>query len=160
MTLNSDISLTEMVTALRNSDIGEGLDDRILTRIAQVTNTLSLAKGDALTEVGIEGHHAYILMQGSIEVQLSESENENEANSRMLYPGAIIGEMSILESHRRAARTVAAEPCMLLCFEDEALWSLFEMEPAAGYHFMRNIARILSRRLRTTNLAIRHGFFL
>ena len=160
MKLNTNVSQADILTAIRNSDIGDGLEDHILLRIVAVTNILTLAKGEVLTEVGHEGHHAYILMRGTIEVQLSASEADNEANSRMLYPGAIIGEMSILESHRRSARTVASEHCVMLCFEDEALWALFENEPVAGYHFMRNIARILSRRLRSTNLAIRHAFFM
>jgi CRP-like cAMP-binding protein len=145
--------------ALRESDIGEGISDTAIEKIASISNLLSLDKGEVLTEEGAEGHHAYIILSGSIEVQLSADDPTNPATTRTLLPGSIIGEMSILENYRRTARTIAAEPSSLLCLLDEELWTVFDADPIAGYTFMRNLARILSKRLRVTNLAIRHSFF-
>lgn len=158
--MEEKISVAQKVAALRESDIGEGLADSALEKIATISNLLRLAKGEVLTEEGAEGHHAYIILSGTIEVQLSTDDPGNPAATRTLHPGSIIGEMSILEASKRTARTIAAEPSSLLCLLDEELWTVFDADPVAGYLFMRNLSRILSRRLRITNLAIRHSFFV
>lgn len=160
MISEEQISLSRKIQALRESDIGEGLTDAALERIANISNLLRLEKGEVLTEEGAEGHHAYIILSGTIEVQLCADDPTNLAATRTLHPGSIIGEMSILEASKRTARTIAAEPSSLLCLFDEELWTEFDADPVAGYLFMRNLARILSKRLRITNLAIRHSFFV
>lgn len=160
MTAEPEMSLAQRVAAIRESDIGENLTDDALEHIAAICNLLSLSTGEVLTEEGAEGHHAYIILSGKIEVQICSDDNANPMGTRTLHPGAIIGEMSILESSKRTARTFASEPATLLCMYDEELWTLFDSDPSAGYQFMRNLARILSRRLRMTNLAIRHSFFM
>ena len=157
-----DVMMTqeEIVETLRTSDIGEGLPDSVLANIANLAEILTISPGEALTEEGADGHHAYIIVSGSIEVQINTTDPLNPAGSRTLHPGSIIGEMSILESSKRTARTVALETCSLLCIRDQDLWGYFDTDPQAGYTFMRNLAKILSHRLRVTNLAIRHSFFV
>lgn len=160
MKTEQQVSLANKIKALRESDIGDGLSDAALERIADISNLLHLTKGEVLTEEGAEGHHAYIILSGTVEVQLSSNDMSNPAATRTLHPGSIIGEMSILEASKRTARTIAAEPSTLLCLLDEELWTVFDADPVAGYLFMRNLSRVLSRRLRITNLAIRHSFFV
>ncbi|HSQ41891.1 MAG TPA: Crp/Fnr family transcriptional regulator [Fibrobacteraceae bacterium] len=148
------------VDALRSSDIGEGLPERTLERLADLSSVLSLETGDILTEEGNEGHHAYVILAGAVEVQICTNDPKNPASNRMLYPGSVIGEMSILESNKRTARTVVSEPSVFLCLHDQDLWAVFDEEPLSGYYFMRNLACLLSRRLRVTNQAIRHSYFM
>jgi len=148
-----------MIQALRDSDIGDDLPDEVLAHIARIGSILELDPGEVLTEEGAEGHHAYILLKGTIDVQICTDDPNSPVGTRVLHPGSIIGEMSILEHSKRTARTIAGERATLLCMRDEDLWTVFDKEPLAGYLFMRNLARVLSRRLRVTNLAIRHSFF-
>jgi len=156
----SDHSLNGIMAALRSSDIGDNLPEAVIARIAEIGNILDMDAGDVLTEEGAEGHHAYIILKGTIDVQICTEDPDSPVGTRVLHPGSIIGEMSILETNKRAARSIAgADGATLLCLLDEDLWTLFDSDPAAGYLFMRNLARVLSRRLRVTNLAIRHRFF-
>ena len=153
------ITTDDRVKFLRDCDIGEGLPESVLLRIANIASALQLNAGDTLTEEGTDGHHLYIITKGAIEVQLAPNDLSGSASSRMLPAGSIIGEMSIIESNKRTARTIATERTTLLCIRDQDLWQLFDDDSHAGYLFMRNLAKVLSHRLRQTNLAIRHNFF-
>jgi len=153
------ISPQECIKHLHNSDIGEGLPESVLARLAGISSILQLELGEVLTMEGASGHHMYVIIQGSIEVQLAPNDENSVSASRMLPAGSVIGEMSIIEASTRTARTIATEPTSLLCIRDQDLWGLFDADPLAGYQFMRNLARVLSHRLRQTNLAIRNNFF-
>jgi len=150
--------------ALRQSEICKDLPESGIERIAKICEPIHLEEGEVLTEEDTPGHHAYILVSGALEVQISFTDDlggptgEYQSTCR-LSAGSLIGEMSILENERRSARTTATEPSDFLCFKGSDLWQVFDSDPNTGYVFMRNMARILSRRLRYTNMAIRHNFF-
>ncbi|GEM_PF-772365 len=156
---NLPIARTEVIKALKSSDIGGDLPLDVLEQLADVSSVFELEKGDVLTEKGAEGHHAYIILSGSIEVQLTQ-DFHNPIGSRTLIAGSIIGETGILEAGRRTARTVSLEHTQLLCLRDDDLDAIFTKDPRAGYYFMRNLSVVLAKRLRTTNLAIRHSLYV
>jgi CRP-like cAMP-binding protein len=160
MLVDEMLTHTEIIHALRDSEIGTNLPIEDLERLASIANVLSMEEGEFLTEEGADGHHIYFLISGRVEIQICTDDGSNPAGSLMLHAGAIIGEMSVLESARRTATTKVLEHTTFLCLHDQDLWDLFDEDPRLGYQFMRNMACILSRRLRMTNLAIRNSFFM
>ena len=51
----------------------------------------------------------------------------------------------------------ATEEVELLAFANEALERLMEEDPKIGYRIMRNVANVLSSRIRTTNMKLRNA---
>lgn len=157
--LVSSQDLERFVNAIQNSDIGVDLPRDVVLQIAQASTLLCLEAKEGLTHEGAEGHHAYIILKGAIEVKLAEDPS-NPMGTRSLFPGSIIGETGLLEVGRRTAFTYAIEPTELMCMRDMDMHEIFEANPRAGYYFMRNLASVLAKRLRTTNIAIKHSIYI
>lgn len=160
MSKQIQMSLEEKVNALQSSEISAGLSNEQLKKVAGLGHAVYMDSGSVLTEHDTTGYEAFLLVKGGVEVQLRMYDDPTQMqNTCKLTSGAIIGEMSILEDEQRCARTVACEPSVLLTFRGTDLWTLFEENPLIGYYFMKNLAKLLSRRLRYTNIGIRYRFF-
>ena len=51
----------------------------------------------------------------------------------------------------------AIEPTEVMAFENKAMEKLMVEDPTIGYRVMRNIANVLSSRIRTTNMKLRNA---
>jgi CRP-like cAMP-binding protein len=66
-----------------------------------------------------------------------------------LEPGSSFGEMSLVDHDLRSASVIARRSCTLLRMNETACWS----QPIVSAKIFRNIARILSSRLRNMDEA-------
>lgn len=149
-----------IIQAIASSDIGLDLDAESLDALAKIAQVMRLEAGEVLLDQGQPGEHIYLLVKGGIQIQFpSYGKDEPPQEICRLSDGAIVGEMSMLEGEVRSARSLTVEPSVFLAMRDDALLPIFDRLPRAGYIFMRNLARVLSRRLRFTNMAIRLQLF-
>ena len=68
---------------------------------------VELAKGETLFHEGDRGDSMYVLLEGSADVRVGETLVESAT------PGALVGEMALVDSSPRTATVVAMEPCRL-----------------------------------------------
>src|SRR6266480_1789996 len=71
------------------------------------SDTLQLAPGDFLFHEGDKGHKMYVLLEGEMEILLGDLVLETAR------PGALIGEMALIDESPRTANAVAKTACRL-----------------------------------------------
>lgn len=108
-----------------------------------------LQKDQVLLRPGQENDTLYLLLHGSVRVQL-----EIDAPAlTVLTAGHCVGEMSILDHKHTSAYVIANEPCELMAIGGDYLWQLIAQSHAVA----ANLLTILSARVRNDNQVIGHS---
>ncbi|HEX3421013.1 MAG TPA: cyclic nucleotide-binding domain-containing protein [Candidatus Udaeobacter sp.] len=109
----------------------------------QDTDTLQLAPGDFLFKEGDKRDVMYVLLEGEMEVRLGSYVVETAV------PGALIGEMALIDDSPRAANAVAKTACRLAKIDKRRFHFLIQQHP----HFATHVMKELADRLRNMNAA-------
>lgn len=105
-----------------------------------------------LTE-GSSGTFMYIIIDGEVEISKKLAVGGNKLLTR-LGAGSCFGEMALIDSNVRSATVKSVSRCIMLRLSETE----FRKNPSAGAKLYRNVARLLSRRLRDTNAMISLAF--
>jgi len=97
---------------------------------------------------GSSGNHMYIILDGVAVV--SKKGRDGEIELARLYSADSFGEMALADNAARSATVTALTPCVLVRLSDQAL----NARPEIGMKVYRNIAGVLSARLRTADEAL------
>lgn len=89
------------------------------------------------------------IVEGEVDI-LKESADLTERIVVTLYRRTHFGEMAFIDDEPRSASAVARKHTTLLVLSTEAFDSICEKHPRIGLRMVKNIARILSQRLRMT----------
>jgi CRP-like cAMP-binding protein len=103
-------------------------------------------KGKVIFQEGDPGNFMMILLDGRIAIYKGSERGRQLLSSEM--KGRIVGEMAVLDHEPRSATCVAEADCELLILTSSNLKKMSGEHPTLAYHFMANLARLLSRRLR------------
>jgi CRP-like cAMP-binding protein len=107
---------------------------------------LRFSAGTAIFEEGSVGDFMYVVMKGRIRLSLR---NEFIAE---VSPGAIVGEMALLDSDDRSATATAMTDCVLAPIDVHSFKMLIQHTPDFALHVMN----VLADRLRLANEKIAH----
>lgn len=107
----------------------------------------SLEPGEVLLTPEIRNTHLYVLTEGRLTVRLDGIDDTPLAT---LFPGECVGEMSVFEGEYPSAWVQAEETSQVLVIDQETVWSLI----TESHGVALNLLTILSKRLRSGNLAI------
>jgi len=145
---------TEQVTVvLSETPLLRGLSPSQVERVQAMMQEQQLASGALLFREGDPGDRLYVLTQGSISII------GGSAGARQRFvsfsPGAMLGEMAMLDSGSRTADAVADSHSVLYALTGEMFEVLTRTDPAAGERLLRNIALHLSDRLRSATISWR-----
>ena len=105
------------------------------------TDTLQLAPGDFLFREGDKGEKMYVLLEGDIDISLGDYVLETAR------PGALIGEMALIDDSPRTASAVAKTACRLAQIDRRRFHFLVQQTP----HFATHVMKTLADRLRHMN---------
>jgi len=105
------------------------------------TAALQLAPGDSLFREGDKGEQTYVLLEGEMEILLGDFVLET------VGPGALIGEMALIDESPRTASVVAKTPCRLAEIDRRRFHFLVQQTP----HFATHLMKTLADRLRHMN---------
>ena len=109
----------------------------------QDADALQLAPGDVLFREGDKRDKMYVLLEGEMDIGLGEYVVETAV------PGALIGEMALIDDSPRAANAVAKTPCRLAKIDKRRFHFLVQQHPQFATHVMKELAD----RLRHMNVA-------
>jgi small-conductance mechanosensitive channel/CRP-like cAMP-binding protein len=109
---------------LNNVDIFAPLSDEETERLAQLSRVRVYAPGEAIVRKGQEGSSMFVILRGSIEVQITVNGKTNVINK--LRENDFFGEMSLLTGEPRTATVVAVEETEVLRITKDALKPIFE----------------------------------
>lgn len=103
------------------------------------TDTITLAEGEALFREGDIGDKMFVLLQGLVDVLISGKIVETAE------PGALLGEIALIEKAPRSATVVAKTACSFAQVDQRRFHFLVQQTPFFATHVMH----VLAARLRS-----------
>ncbi len=107
------LSTVEKVLLLKQIDLFTRIPGEELARIARITREVAFTAGEALIYEGDIGEAAYLIVEGSVSVQVGGKDLTT------LNTNQCVGEMAILDSEPRSASVIALETVRALKIERE-----------------------------------------
>lgn len=129
------------------TNLFRGLSTEEVREIVRVSEQRQLAPGDLLFEQGDEARALYMLQSGEFEVRAT-SPFADEVVLAHLGPGAVVGEMALLEGGRRSATVEALAESTIFELSHQAFNALRSKKRHAAYKLILNLARTLGERRR------------
>ncbi|MEO0271434.1 MAG: cyclic nucleotide-binding domain-containing protein [candidate division WOR-3 bacterium] len=143
------MDIEEIVKSLKKNKLFKNLTDDILREIAPYINCREFKKGRTIFFEGDTGRVLYLVKNGKVEVFKRNNEGE-EVILASFGPGDFLGEMALIEESTRSATCRAVEDSELLLFSHRAFLDLIEERPKAAAKLILEIAKVLSKRLRSS----------
>jgi CRP-like cAMP-binding protein len=108
----------------------------------------SFVDGEAIIKQGTEGHIAYIVESGEVEIVVTGPHGPHRVGT--VDPGGIFGEMALIEPGQRSASALAIGPttCILI-YEPEFRAKIENIDP-----LVKALLRILVRNVRDSDKAL------
>ena len=134
---------------LGRSPIFGVLSPAVRQALAEAGTPLHLVHGARLFSAGDPGDAAYLLLSGELEVGLSRADG-HETWLATLQPGAVIGDMAVLDGGQRSADVTAIRASQLLRLSRAAVVEALTIEPRAALRLLE----LLVERLRSVNALV------
>lgn len=143
---------------LKRSDMFAGLTDEQLARLEALATSQSYREGDVIVEEDQKGARCYFVSAGRVDIEIRPPFSGRAAQKiATIKSGECFGELSLVDGFLRSATARAIEAVEVVSFDNAALEELMEEDPRIGFRIMRNIASVLSARIRTTNMKLRNA---
>jgi CRP-like cAMP-binding protein len=137
---------------LETSSLFTGVDLESVREILDGCPVNELHQGDVLIRARERNECLYVLLSGSLRVQL----NPNMSPLAVLEPGEVAGELSIIDHQLTSAYVIAGDVSRVLEISEQATWALVE----ASHAVSKNLMRVLTQRLRYGNSLLLASHFL
>jgi len=109
----------------------------------------SYADTTVLFEEGDRGDYTCFILEGTIEIR-KESVSSKQTVIAKFGRGSIVGEMALIDEYPRSASAKVTAKSKLLILQNDSFNELLANYPNLGILFFKEIAKILSQRLRRT----------
>ncbi len=138
--------------ALQRCPLFEGLPLPALQSLVSVGVVRPLSAQVLLFEENDRGDSFFVVEDGFVAINKLAPESRGvERCLAILASGDFFGEMALLDGGLRSARARTLSQATLVEFDGETFNRFVNQEPATGNVVLRNLSRILSLRIRTTN---------
>ena len=132
--------LSERVKAFK------GLTGSEISEILSNAEKCTFEAGAVIVKEGNVGIHMYVIIAGAARVTKLGREGKTEL--ARLEPADSFGEMALIDQETRSATVTAESACVLVRLSDQ---SINKVHAQIGLKVCRNLARLLSERLRTAD---------
>lgn len=149
------------VEFLKKFPIFGGLSDEKLNKIKSIMREIEYPGGSVIIRDGDRGEEMFILLEGDVEIsklmtiKLENYEASSKDKSLIRLSSkffACFGEMALFEEKsERSATVTAVNKCKLAIISRENFSKLVETDYAIGNIVFRNLAKIISDRLKKAN---------
>lgn len=136
----------DVIEAMRQVELFDGLSDEQLAQLASGVHTLSVGAHTNLMALDQPAETVYAIVSGTVRVQ-AEQEGGKLVILAYLTTGDVVGEMGVIEHAGRSATVLTLEPCELLWMDRASLAASIASMPKLA----ANLVGLLSRRLRLAN---------
>lgn len=148
----------DRISLLKESGLVKDMSDKEIAQLAGVGEERRYTKGTTIIKEDSRSRDLYVVDTGRVSIRLTlPTETGREEVIYTMREGQIFGELSLVDGSPRSATVRAEEDVRALYFEFSKLSELLDREPRIGYYLMRNIAAIISQRVRNTNLLWRNS---
>jgi CRP-like cAMP-binding protein len=129
----------------------------MLDEIAMLSSEVSKAEGNWLFRENEEATKLYLVLDGAVALTLFvylNGEQQHLATSHSLGKNEIVGWSSIVTPHQYKLGAKAVKESRLLEIDALPLRQLLDDNPEYGYHFLSQIAEVVSERFMLVNIQI------
>ncbi len=120
----------------------------VIARFRRSPNAFRLAAGKVLFREGDPAEVMYVLLDGTVEVEVGGTVVE------AAVAGTVLGEMAVIDQSPRSATAIAKTPCLLVSVTANQFDVLVHETP----EFARLVMQVLSGRLRRMNQRLLEAF--
>ncbi len=131
------------------STVFGAVSEAVWRRMTEAASTVRLAPDELLFDRGDAGDAAFLVVSGELEA-LATIEDGRSMRLASFGPGAVVGELSVLDGEPRSAGVRATRRSELLRIPRQSVLDALEADPAAALALMRTLAR----RLRSADVAL------
>jgi CRP-like cAMP-binding protein len=118
---------------LREVSFFEGFSDDELQRVADLAEDVDAEQGALLIDQGRVGQECFVILDGQAGVY------SGEEHIATLEPGAMVGEMALVDHRPRTASVVAETPMKLISLDARAFKQLLETMPKVHDRVMETL---------------------
>ncbi len=143
------MTLSERIQLLQAMPFFGAIKESSVALLLELSETLSVQAGEYFFRQGDQGDSLYILEYGRASI-FKEWEDQ-EYNLRHISHGDCFGDLALIDLTPRSASVRAETPCTAIKIPASALHSLYEKDPEQFLLIQMNMAREVSRRLRSAD---------
>lgn len=132
--------MSDFVELLRKVPLFSGLEKEDLATLSSIVTRKEFGKRDTLFHQGDPGEEFMILTEGSVKVELMNSEGK-ELTLTILTPFQFLGELALLDDVPRSATVVSMEQSVLLSINKRDFARLLESYPRMSIPMLRQLTR-------------------
>jgi len=130
------------LTAAERELVGRALGRRVYER------------GDIVIKEGDTDRSLFMISKGTASVKVKLAGQDREKRLASFSPGAVFGEVALLDEEPRSATVTADEELVCYVLDDARFRALTDEHPSIAVRLLANLSRELSRRLRKANAMI------
>ncbi len=119
---------------LRPVSLFAGCSNKDLEKIAKAGDEVRMPAGSLIVDQGQTGSEAFVLMDGTATVR------RNGKKIATLGPGAVLGELSLLDHGPRTAAVVAETECTLFVIGQRQFLGVLDEVPALSHKLLATLA--------------------
>ncbi len=136
-------------------DIFEGFSIEELEKIGLLLHKDTFKKNELLIKEGDPDRDLYILTRGSVSVKMNLPFSNLERRLFTFDAGVVFGEMALLDGKSRSANVQAEEDSEVYRLSFNSFGKLLDKQPQIAAKLLKNIALVLSDRLRARSNELR-----
>jgi CRP/FNR family cyclic AMP-dependent transcriptional regulator len=122
------------VQHLAGVSLFEGCSKKELEKVASAGDEILMTAGSVIVDQGQTGREAFVVLSGKVEVKRS---NRKIAD---LGPGAVVGELSLLDHGPRTATVTCVTDCELLVIDQRNFIAVLQEVPTMAVKLLATIA--------------------
>lgn len=122
------------VQHLAGVSLFEGCSKKELEKVASAGDEILMTAGSVIVDQGQTGREAFVVLSGKVEVKRS---NRKIAD---LGPGAVVGELSLLDHGPRTATVTCVTDCELLVIDQRNFTAVLQEVPTMAVKLLATIA--------------------
>lgn len=141
---------------LRRYPLFAGQNNYMLEEIAMLSNEVVKAEGEWIFHENEEATRLYLVLDGAVALTVFVYFNgqQQHLTSHSLDKNEIVGWSAIVPPHQYKIGARAIKDSRLLEINAVPLRQLLDDNPESGYHFLRQIAEVISERFMLVNIQI------
>ena len=119
---------------LRRIPLFAGCTKKELERLARAGDEVKMPAGTVLADQGQTGREAFIVLEGEVAVK------RNGRKVATVGPGAIVGELSLLDHGPRTATVTCDTDCKVFVISQRHFLAMLDDVPTIGHKLMASLA--------------------
>ncbi len=127
-------SKKQHLETLRGVALFSGCNNKELEKVAKASDEIRMTAGTLIVDQGQTGREAFVVLEGEVDIK------RNNRKVATLGPGAVVGELSLLDHGPRTATAVCATDCTLLVIDQRRFLTVIDDIPSISHKLLRTLA--------------------